>query len=398
MSTDPLVLRFGGSLVEQLGAQLYPSVTATVAELVSNAWDADAQNVWITIPFESDWTESSEIIVLDDGNGMTRQLAQETYLIVGRKRRLTDLGAQSEGGRNVHGRKGIGKLAAFGTAGILDCSTIRDNERTDFRMDYDHIRALSPADDYEVEDLPDPPNLTTPEGVSLEHGTLIRLTALRMKKRTSEAQFLRSMSRRFALNSTEMKIHLNTNSTLSRFEIKTEFRFPEDGSPSDDVEVIEGWAHEEVNGHPISWWIGFTEKPLDEDQQQGISVLANGKMAQRPFKFERTQGTEGQLGQEYLVGEVIADWLDDGLDIDDDLIQSNRDQLQLEDERLTSFLEWGRRRLAWALRRRAELRREKAIEEFEAGPEVDALLEPFTSGGRPVDSRGIDENSRQCTI
>jgi hypothetical protein len=101
---------------------------------------------------------------------------------------------------------------------------------------------------------------------------------------------------------------------------------------------------------PPAWWIGFTEKPLDEDTQQGISVVANGKMAQRPFKFERAKGTEGQLGQEYLVGEVEADWIDEGVDIEDDLIQSNRDQLQLEDQRLEFFINWGRRRLNWALR------------------------------------------------
>ena len=46
---EPLKLRFGGSLIEQLGAQLYPSATATIAELISNAWDADAGNVWVTI-------------------------------------------------------------------------------------------------------------------------------------------------------------------------------------------------------------------------------------------------------------------------------------------------------------------------------------------------------------
>ena len=56
-------------------------------------------------------------------------------------------------------------------------------------------------------------------------------------------------------------------------------------------------------------------------------------MLQRPFLFERTAGVQGQLGQEYIVGEVRADWLDDGLDIEDDLIQANRDQLQVEDER-----------------------------------------------------------------
>lgn len=369
-------------MVEQLGAQLYPSVTATVAELISNAWDADASNVWITIPFGEQWDENSEITVIDDGTGMTRELAQETYLIVGRKRRLSPLGTKSEGGRNVHGRKGIGKLAAFGTAGLLDCSTIRDGQRTDFRMNYDHIRKLAPTADYAVETVPDPTLLARPDGTYLKDGTCIRLRDLKMRRAISESQFIRSMARRFALDASVMTIHLNGHATLRRFDIETEFRFPNDGVPNDDVKIRDGWAGEHVEGRPVTWWIGFTEKPLDDDQQQGISVLANGKMAQRPFKFERSQGTEGQLGQEYLVGEVIADWLDDGTDIEDDLIQSNRDQLQLEDARLIHFLDWGRRRLAWALRERARLKREKAISEFEAGEELGRLLEDFTATER----------------
>ncbi|MBM4383631.1 MAG: hypothetical protein FJ091_09720 [Deltaproteobacteria bacterium] len=125
----------------------------------------------------------------------------------------------------------------------------------------------------------------------------------------------------------------------------------------------------------IRWWIGFTEKPLDESAQQGISVLANGKMAQRPFQFGRSQGTEGQLGQEYLVGEVEANWIDAGADIEDDLIQSNRDQLQIEEDRLAGFLSWGRDRLRWALKERNRLRSLKRIEEFE---EENDLAELFS--------------------
>lgn len=379
---DPqLVLRFGGSLVEQLGAQLYPSVTATVAELISNAWDADAKNVWIQIPFGTTWAGQSEIRVLDDGNGMTREQAQAMYLIVGRKRRLSSWGVKSENGRNVHGRKGIGKLAAFGTAGVLDCSTIRDGQRTDFRLDYDNIRMLDPNEDYKVEPVPDPPDLLSPHGQTLIHGTHIRLRRLKLKKAVSRDQFLRSMSRRFALNSNELAVHIDGGAELSRFNLPTEFRFPANGVPNDDVKIgLDGWAEEDLHGQPLRWWIGFTLKPLDEDQQQGISILANGKMAQRPFKFERSQGTTGQLGQEYLVGEVQADWIDQGADIDDDLIQSNRDQLQLEDARLEDFLDWGRRRLSWALRKRAELKSEKALDEFQASAEVQELLKPFTKG------------------
>jgi hypothetical protein len=384
-SQKPLALRFAGSLVEQLGAQLYPSATATVAELISNAWDADAKNVWVTIPFGESWTGDSEILALDDGHGMTREEAQTAYLIVGRKRRL-EAGETSPGGRKVHGRKGIGKLAAFGTAGILECVTKRHGDLTAFALDYEEIRKLRPDQDYDVIDVPNPQPLKHPKtGRTLKSGTRIRLTRLWLKRALSEDQFIRSMSRRFSIDASEMRVFINGRQ-LKRFDMEVEFRFPRDGMPDSVMVDDDGWAVEAVDEeHVVRWWIGFTEKPLQDDTHQGISVLANKKMAQRPFKFERSQGTTGQLGQEYLVGEVEADWLDVGADIDQDLIQSNRDQLQLEDARLEAFLKWGRRRLTWALRLRNELRTKKVVDRYSASEELKTMLEPFT----PSERRGL---------
>lgn len=375
-SKNPLVLKFGGSLVEQLGAQLYPSVTATVAELISNAWDADAENVWVSVPFEEDWASGAELVVLDDGHGMSREQAQDAYLIVGRKRRLSALGDRSEGGRLVHGRKGIGKLAAFGTAGYLECTTIREDVATAFGIDYDIVRALRPDQDYRVESANVTP-LRTPNGDILEHGTRIRLSKLRVKRKISADSFRTSMSRRFALR--DMNVFIN-GEPLARFSIDLQFRLPKDQAP-DGVDVDEeGWGIETLpSGERVRWWIGFTEKPLAEGDQQGISVLARNKMAQRPFKFERAQGTTAQLGLEYLVGEVEADWLDQGNDIESDYIQSNRDQLQLEDARLDDFMNWGRRRLSWALRARQELRADAAAAEAEQNEELEGMLEVYTA-------------------
>ncbi|WP_434811520.1 ATP-binding protein [Microbacterium sp. bgisy189] len=386
----PLVMKFGGSLVEQLGAQLYPSVTATVAELISNAWDADAKNVWVSVPFDEDWSgRSAEIVVLDDGHGMTRAAAQATYLVVGRKRRLTANGDLSEGGRPVHGRKGIGKLAAFGTASYLECTTIRDGETTSFGLDYDELRRLSPDRDYFVDPVSSPAPLVSPDGASLASGTRVRLTGLRVKRKISEDSFMTSMSRRFALR--DMAVWINGR-PLQRFAIPLEYRLPADFNP-EDLEIDEqGWAHEQLaSGDHVSWWIGFTAKPLTESEQQGVSVLARDKMAQRPFKFERSQGTTAQLGLEYLVGEVKADWIDSGDDIDTDFIQSNRDQLQLEDARLDDFLRWGQKRLAWALRARQELRSRKAEETLDKDERVGAVL----SSVEPQERRALTAVARR---
>ena len=388
---EPLTLKFVGALVEQLGEKMYPSATASIAELISNAWDADAQNVWATIPFGQSWTEAGEIVVLDDGHGMTREQAQQRYLEVGRKRRTYD-GGKSEGNRLVHGRKGIGKLAAFGTAKVLDCYTVRTGQITSFRLDYDAIRRHGSSADCPVSEGLDQEPLQCPDGTSLSHGTRIRLSDLRLKRAIPANQFMQSMSRRFSIDQTEMRVFVN-GQQLQRFDMPVEFKYPRDGVPNDSVTVdANGWGIEALqNGEEVRWWIGFTEKPLDADYLKGISILARGKMVQRPFMFERARGAEGQLGQEYLVGEIEANWLDRGSDIEDDLIQANRDQLQLEDDRVQDLLSWGRRRLDWALSQRLGGRRAKAAKAVEA-PDIMDLIKDFT----PTEQRVLAEIAKKA--
>ena len=134
---------------------MYPSATATIAELISNAWDADARNVWVEMPLGEPWTDESRIVVLDDGHGMTHEEAADFYLVVGRKRRVETGTDRSRGGRRLHGRKGIGKLAAFGTARVLECHTVSKDDvahPTSFRLDYDTIRHLPVGESYETEE------------------------------------------------------------------------------------------------------------------------------------------------------------------------------------------------------------------------------------------------------
>ncbi len=385
-----LELKFLGALVEQLGAQMYPSATATLAELISNAWDADARNVWVEIPFGEPWDEDSKIVVLDDGHGMTRTEAADRYLVVGRKRRVEERSDRSRGGRRLHGRKGIGKLAAFGTARALECyslaqaPSVRDEESNGvapvgFRLDYDQIRRLPVGSGYQTEVVRDNSPLVSPCGRDLVHGTRITLSGLRMKRAIGERRFLDSMSRRFALGASDMRIHFN-GQLLSRFNYDVQIRLPRDMAdhcPRSGMQVDDGWAVEELDdGRRVRWWIGFTEKPLADESQRGISVIARGKMAQRPFHFNRAGGVSNQLGLEYMVGEVEADWLDDGWDIGQDRIQANRDQLRLEDDFLEPFLKWGRKLVAWALRERRDLRSGTVTNKIAA--ELEELLAPFT--------------------
>jgi hypothetical protein len=380
----PLRLLYGGSIVVQLGSQLYPSVTAAVAELVSNAWDADAQNAWVTVPFDDDWLGPNSMIeVLDDGVGMTRREAQFKYLVVGRERRREEETDRTRSGRLLHGRKGIGKLAAFGTGRLLEVVTKQEGEpAVAFRLDYDELRKLEPAESAEIEEF-DPEPLTDPDGNVLEQGTRVRLTRLQAKRRPSKDRFFLSMRRRFSLDEAQMRVTIN-GTVLRRFDMEFEYRFPGDGLPG-GATVDDGFAVELVddgagNQQEVRWWIGFLGEPVKDELLQGISVLVRGKQAQRPFKFERTGGAEYQLAYEYLVGEVHADWIDEGIDEDGDLIASDRDTLQLEDPRLQPFIAWGRRRLRWALVERGRLQAQRRIDKWTAElPELKPMFGRVTS-------------------
>ncbi len=64
-----LTLGFHGRIIDSLGIQMYQSPVAAVAELIANAWDADASKVSVTLP--AGMGEGAEIGVQDDGMGMT---------------------------------------------------------------------------------------------------------------------------------------------------------------------------------------------------------------------------------------------------------------------------------------------------------------------------------------
>src|ERR1700686_296517 len=106
-----LYLRFSGRIIDSLGIQMYQSPTAAIAELIANAWDADAKKVDVELP--DNVGEAAEIEIRDDGVGMTFEECQEKYLNVGRNRRLGRGGSYTAGNRPCLGRKGIGKFAGF---------------------------------------------------------------------------------------------------------------------------------------------------------------------------------------------------------------------------------------------------------------------------------------------
>src|SRR5258707_14279654 len=88
-SRPPFQMEFDPGTIKHLGLEMYSTLPPVIGELVSNAWDADATSVDIQIPTKT-LTDKSEIVVADNGVGMSDKTIREAYLIVGRDRRQED--------------------------------------------------------------------------------------------------------------------------------------------------------------------------------------------------------------------------------------------------------------------------------------------------------------------
>jgi hypothetical protein len=358
-----LSLAFHGRVIDHLGIQMYQSPTAALAELVSNCWDADAEKVEITLP--AAMSKDAEIVVKDNGSGMTFEDCQKRFLNVGYDCRGGKAKAISgERNRPVLGRKGIGKFAGFGIAESIRIDTVAKGtgERTVFELDLDKLRGtdyIEGSTDIEVLQYSGPSS-----EMKALHGTTITLKSLVLKKTQSAEHFARSMSRRFLLAQrvADFRVLVNGQPIPVDADLKSvEFEFPrayEDAEKPAGLTMDEkGWGIEDLGqGRLIRWRFLFYEDTIKEDELRGIAVFANGKLAQRPFSFNITGGISGQQGLEYLSGKVEADYIDS---LSTDLIATERQRINWEHEEAIPLLEWGRKRVddlckIWKRRRAAE--------------------------------------------
>ena len=136
LNIDPRIL-------ELLGPSLYTNIYYVLAELIANAYDADASNVYIIIKDDC-------IIVEDDGSGMSYSGGDiQKYLNVAAVSRNTEAESITPKKRRKMGRKGVGKLAALSVAKNVLIKTIANGEKSGFILSR-HINAdnlLTPLKD-----------------------------------------------------------------------------------------------------------------------------------------------------------------------------------------------------------------------------------------------------------
>jgi hypothetical protein len=357
----PLSMSFAGGLIKHLGLQMYSGPVPAIAELIANAWDAMAKEVKVKLPMNTSLKSSDEVVVEDDGHGMTYEECNEKYLVVGRDRRKDegDLSQTYKGmtRRKLMSRKGIGKLAGFGIATKVEVRTIKNGLITHFLMDFNAMTSSGNfVQEYE-------PTLLAENGkrTSEKPGTRITLKDLKISKPIDESLFTASMARRFAiLSDPHFSVHLN-GKKIKKAEMSLQFRYPS---------KVGTWNNENIeDAGKIKWWIGFSEKPISIEEARGIVVFARGKLAQAPWFFDISGGTYGQHGLQYMTGEVQADFLDktDG----EDLIATDRATVLWEDDPTAAALkEWGQKKVKELLKEWAEKRQKEKT----ARPEIKKFL------------------------
>ena len=99
-------LRFDPRTIEHLGIKMYSRLPFALAELVANAYDAGAENVFIDLC--DSIADEKRIPISDDGDGMSFYEVQEKFLVIGRKRRDSDTGRDNSKGRRITGKKALG--------------------------------------------------------------------------------------------------------------------------------------------------------------------------------------------------------------------------------------------------------------------------------------------------
>ena len=377
MSTpsEPFEMSFEFSTIKHLGLQMYSTLPPVIGELVSNAWDANAKVVSVSIPTGL-VTDASEIVVTDDGDGMTEEQVRGAYLVVGRDRRKSDNSDHSGGSLNrpLMGRKGIGKFSGFGIAGEVEVETAKGGTVSRFQMNYADLEAK--AENRTITFPPLAPTGTVTKGTKV---TLRNITKFRTHK-ISIDHLRRGLARRFSVIGPQHKFKLLVNGTEISV-VERDLRRLVETSATGDKYL---WEYDDIQIDPphdwrVSGWIGALERttPLEDGIQRGITIMARGKLVQEPFVFEATVGQQFALS--YLVGELHARFVDQS----EDTIGTTRNSLVWDTEANSALLAWGKGEVNRIAREWAERRSRDNENALQKNP----LYQRFQEEAKDVDNK-----------
>ncbi len=373
--------------VDKLGVKLYDRVSAVIAELVANSYDADATQVTIKAPMGELLATKTlgqlvdkhfVIEVTDNGIGMTPSEVNDFYLIVGAERRADPKrGDISKNlGRKVMGRKGVGKIAPFGVCQNIEVLTsggeIVSGKDENGKSAKGYLTAhltLNRDKIVKPTDTPYYPIVGPLDGiVRPASGTTLKLTVFEHRRVPTIEDFERQLAQRFGLATSKWKIALidsqkpktdpNYSRDVGEFSISkmpdTEIRFDletnSSGKPKQPLsyraynsqgdilaDITAGFDHE-GKFYPVTGWVAYAKQPYKDDLMAGVRIYCRGKIAAQTHIFNMKAGFTGEYDiRSYLVGELHADWLDEA----EDLIRTDRQDILWSHDLGQAFETWG---------------------------------------------------------
>ncbi|MEU6054505.1 ATP-binding protein [Streptomyces xanthochromogenes] len=390
-TTGPYRMRISRLTVDKLGIKLYDRVSAVLAEIIANAYDADATEVKVRLPFGT-WLAAQsgkpavaqyEVTVEDNGHGMTSEEVNTHYLLVGSDRRGRFGKDTSKGkGRRVMGRKGIGKLAPFGICRTVEVITA-GGDPTDQGYRVSHIKLHLDAMMFDSEDdyIPEVGHL---DGTFRDaHGTSIRLSDFNRKLVPKGEELHRQLCARFGIRRDDWDVEVfNTRESEALPGLKTEsFRLgelsidlQEDTKVTFDRTPI---APEDSDPLPVSGWLAFAKDPYKDEVMAGVRIYARGKIVATTRDFGATSGFTGEWSvRSYLTGEIHVEWLDEA----EDLVRSDRQDIIWTSDLGQALQSWGSKQVKDLAKRGRSSVQRRTRQVFEQAADLDSRLQVEAPG------------------
>ena len=355
------------NILNHLGLNLYSNVPAVLSEAVANAWDADAEKVEIDLEYKK------EIITIkDDGHGMTAEDINDKFLNIGYARREKGQIISEKLGRNVMGRKGIGKLSLFSIAEVIEIYSTRNGQTNGLRLDSNEIQDLIKNQGV---------NEYYPKEISVDslnvdfRGTKIILSKIkkRLTHEKTKNNLRKRLARRFSIIGSSNKFSVIVNGNPIEVEDrdyyhKIQYLWYYGDESKQYVELCKNATEKEKrnnqvkNGSRVTGWLGMVEKigQLSDGTENlnKIVLLMRGKMCKEDMIEEFR---EGGLYIKYLFGEITADFLDDSEK--PDIATTGRQSIVEEDPRYIALKDFLQSELKYLERRRNEFKQKEGEKE-----------------------------------
>jgi uncharacterized protein (TIGR02391 family) len=333
-SAQKLKMTFTPNTIEHLGVRMYSTLPPVIAELIANSQDADSASVTILLKDQG----NKEIVVSDNGNGMSFAEINEKFLRIGRNRRTEEGSQTSPGGRKVIGKKGLGKLSFFGISHEIEVITVQAGKRNSFIMKWDEILS---SDDRESQRDYTPKILKLDEPCEDQNGTTI---VLRDIQRISDfdAETLADNLSRFFIIDEKFNIYIKHNDQeeilLSNERKYSKLIVEVDWNVQSDV----GLEYEYKEKMGITGHLFATLKPIPPStNMKGITLFSRKKLVNLPEYFSDSTSSHFFT---YLTGWLEVDFVDD---LGEDVIGTNRQSLNWEHSEMRELREYLQKLLTW---------------------------------------------------